>query len=124
MLENVAIDGARGLIVNISGSRAGLKLSETDEIMGFITNNISPDAKIKMGKDYDEAMGDSLRVTVIATGFPARRRQPLAGAAGRPRQAGAAPRTWSPEAADAAAAGGDLDWSKPAFLRMKATRLK
>ena len=124
LLENVAIDGARGLIVNISGSSASLKLSETDEIMGFITNNISPDAKIKMGKDYDEAMGEALRVTVIATGFPARRRQPLAGVTGRLRPAGTAAGRWGPEGGASSEGEGDLDWLKPAFLRIKSTRLK
>ena len=42
--------------------------------MATIQGSVSADANLKMGNAFDESLGDSVRVTVIATGFPAARR--------------------------------------------------
>jgi cell division protein FtsZ len=126
LLENVVMDGAKGLIVNITGRKDSLKLSELEEAMDLITGAASPDAKIKMGKAYDDSLGDSIRITVIATGFPIRRgsRNLLrAGARFQPEQA--APVEKRGTNFSAITSQNELNnWSKPAFLRLKVRKLK
>jgi cell division protein FtsZ len=70
LLEEGAIDGARGILINISGSRS-LKLSEVNEASSIIQNSAHEDANIIFGAVLDEALGDQLKITVIATGFRA-----------------------------------------------------
>lgn len=125
LLENVVIDGARGLIVNIAGRKDTLRTSEVEEIMATIQGNVNPDVKLKMGNFYDETLGDYIRVVVIATGFPARR-----------RGVRLAPGMRSNPAAVAAATEEQTDfqrlnnlnaserWTKPAFQRLKVRKLR
>lgn len=68
LLDNVSIDGATGILYNITAS-SSLSLKEIGHISTIIKENASPGAKIKFGIVDDENMGDVLRVTVIATGF-------------------------------------------------------
>ena len=68
LLEAGAIDGARGILINISGS-SGLKLSEVNEASTIIQNAAHDDANIIFGAVQDESMGDEVKITVIATGF-------------------------------------------------------
>jgi len=68
LLEGVDLHGARGVLVNITASRS-LKMRETREIMETIRGYASDDATVIFGTAYDEAMGESLRVTVVATGL-------------------------------------------------------
>lgn len=68
LLDGVDLSGARGVLVNITASR-NLKLKETKEIMNIIRAYAAEDATVIFGTAYDEAMGDSLRVTVVATGL-------------------------------------------------------
>jgi len=68
LLEDGAIDGARGILINISGSST-LKLSEVNEASTLIQNAAHEDANIIFGAVLDEAMGDDVKITVIATGF-------------------------------------------------------
>lgn len=130
LLENVVMDGAKGLIVNITGRKATLRLSEIEEAMQLIAGAASQDAKIKMGKAYDESLGESLRITVIATGFPARRgNRNLLRAGFRPGTLGGRRPAGldSQEGSDARAAAGPAapeDWGKPAFMRLKVRKLK
>jgi cell division protein FtsZ len=82
LLESGAIDGARGILINITGS-SGLKLSEVNEASGIIQNAAHEDANIIFGAVLDETMGDEVKITVIATGFkqqemPQRRERMLA----------------------------------------------
>jgi cell division protein FtsZ len=82
LLESGAIDGARGILINITGS-SSLKLSEVNEASGIIQNAAHEDANIIFGAVQDEAMGDEVKITVIATGFkqqemPQRRERMLA----------------------------------------------
>ena len=68
LLEAGAIDGARGILINISGSST-LKLSEVNEASTLIQNAAHEDANIIFGAVLDESMGDQVKITVIATGF-------------------------------------------------------
>ena len=68
LLEDGAIDGARGILINISGS-SNLKLSEVNEASTLIQNAAHEDANIIFGAVLDEGMGDDVKITVIATGF-------------------------------------------------------
>ena len=68
LLEAGAIDGARGILINITGS-ASLKLAEVQEACTIIQSAAHEDANIIFGAVMDEKMKDSVKITVIATGF-------------------------------------------------------
>jgi cell division protein FtsZ len=68
LLEDVNLAGARGVLVNITAS-AGLSLKEYYEVMNTIKEFTAEDAMVIVGTVIDEAMGDGLRVTMIATGL-------------------------------------------------------
>jgi cell division protein FtsZ len=68
LLEAGAIDGARGILINITGSNS-LKLAEVQEACTIIQNAADEDANIIFGAVMDEKMKDSVKITVIATGF-------------------------------------------------------
>ncbi len=69
LLEGVNLAGARGVLVNITASRSSLKLRETKEVMNTIRAFAAEDATIIYGGVYDDALGEDLRVTVVATGL-------------------------------------------------------
>jgi cell division protein FtsZ len=68
LLEAGAIDGARGILINITGS-SSLKLHEVNEAAVLIQDAAHEDANIIFGAVLDEKMGDEVKITVIATGF-------------------------------------------------------
>jgi cell division protein FtsZ len=68
LLEAGAIDGARGILINISGS-SSLKLNEVNAASSLIQNAAHEEANIIFGAVLDENMGDEVKITVIATGF-------------------------------------------------------
>jgi cell division protein FtsZ len=68
LLEEGAIDGARGILINITGS-SSLKLSEVNEASSLIQSAAHEDANIIFGAVLDESMGEQVKITVIATGF-------------------------------------------------------
>jgi len=67
-LLDVTIDGARGILFNITGGQ-NLSLFEVNEAAAIIRESAHPDVNIIFGAQIDENMGDEVRVTVIATGF-------------------------------------------------------
>src|SRR5579871_4692789 len=78
LLEAGAIDGARGILINITGS-SSLKLAEVQQACSIIQGAAHEDANIIFGAVLDEKMKDAVKITVIATGFremPAMRRRP------------------------------------------------
>ena len=82
LLESGAIDGARGILINITGS-SSLKLNEVNDASTIIQNAAHEDANIIFGAVQDESMGDDIKITVIATGFRAaqpQRRERMLGA--------------------------------------------
>jgi cell division protein FtsZ len=68
LLEAGAIDGARGILINITGS-SSLKLSEVNEASSLIQSAAHEEANIIFGAVLDEKMGEEVKITVIATGF-------------------------------------------------------
>jgi cell division protein FtsZ len=68
LLEAGAIDGARGILINITGS-SSLKLAEVQEACTIIQTAAHEDANIIFGAVLDDKMKDSVKITVIATGF-------------------------------------------------------
>jgi cell division protein FtsZ len=68
LLEAAAIDGARGILINITGSTS-LKLAEVQQACSIIQSAAHEDANIIFGAVMDEKMKDSVKITVIATGF-------------------------------------------------------
>lgn len=68
LLEDVAINGATGIIINITGG-PDLTLFEVNEASSLITEEAHEDAEIIFGSVIDENLQDEVRVTVIATGF-------------------------------------------------------
>jgi cell division protein FtsZ len=68
LLEAGAIDGARGILINITGS-SSLKLAEVQQACTIIQTAAHDDANIIFGAVMDEKMKDSVKITVIATGF-------------------------------------------------------
>ena len=69
LLEGVNLSGAKGVLVNITAAKGGLKMKEVNEVMNTVKAFAADDAHIIFGAVYDELMGDALRVTVVATGL-------------------------------------------------------
>ncbi|NEN75666.1 cell division protein FtsZ [Pelistega sp. NLN82] len=69
LLEGVNLNGARGILINVTANRSNLKMSEVRKINDIINSYADRNAMIISGTAYDESMGDSVRVTVVATGL-------------------------------------------------------
>jgi cell division protein FtsZ len=67
-LLDVTIDGARGILFNITGGN-DLTLFEINEAAAIIKESAHPDVNLIFGAQIDDSMGDEVRITVIATGF-------------------------------------------------------
>jgi cell division protein FtsZ len=98
-LLEASIDGAHGVLLSIQGG-SDLGLFEINEAAQLVANSAAPDANIIFGAVIDDALGDEVRVTVIAAGFD----EPQAGRA-RPRTT-AYPATQPSAGVTASAAGG------------------
>jgi cell division protein FtsZ len=70
LLEDVSINGATGILLNITGG-PDLTLAEMNEACSLIAEAADPDANIIFGSVIDAHAGDQVRITVIATGFSA-----------------------------------------------------
>ncbi|HEX7400866.1 MAG TPA: cell division protein FtsZ, partial [candidate division Zixibacteria bacterium] len=68
LLDNVSINGAKAVLINITGN-GDLSLLEINEAASLITEAAGSDANIIFGAVIDETLQDEVRVTVIATGF-------------------------------------------------------
>ncbi|MCH0539946.1 cell division protein FtsZ [Streptomyces sp. MUM 203J] len=94
-LLEASIDGARGVLLSISGG-SDLGLFEINEAAQLVSEAAHPEANIIFGAVIDDALGDEVRVTVIAAGFdggqpPARRDNVLGASAGAKREEPSAP---------------------------------
>lgn len=69
-LLEVSIDGAKGVLFNITGGR-NMSMHEIDEAAKAITDAVDPGANIIFGAVLDETMDDDIKITVVATGFDA-----------------------------------------------------
>ncbi|HLO26718.1 MAG TPA: cell division protein FtsZ, partial [Geobacteraceae bacterium] len=68
LLEDIDISGAKGVLVNISGS-ASMTMDEFDDASRIIHEKVHEDANIIIGLVIDESLGDHIKITAIATGF-------------------------------------------------------
>ena len=69
LLEDVDIEGAIGILINIT-SGSDITLHELNQACSVVQDAAHDDANIIVGHVFDESVGDQIRVTVIATGFP------------------------------------------------------
>jgi cell division protein FtsZ len=117
LLEEASIEGAKGVLVNITGGR-DLSLAEVDEAMQIIHSAADPEANIIFGTVTDDRMQNEMKITVIATGFGkvmAATENLYAirsGAAQAPTRANGAAQTTAP-------LRGSSDIDVPAFIRKK-----
>jgi cell division protein FtsZ len=145
LLDGTDLSGASGILVNVTCSR-NVKGREIKEIMSTVKKSAAEDAQIAQGIAYDDNMGDSIRVTVVATGIGnhnAQRRIPLptmasqegiapsalplrqGAQAGEGTHANGTPAVWrsgqsKSEAVSALKRSGMEDLEIPAFLRKEA----
>jgi cell division protein FtsZ len=68
LLEDISIDQAKGVLINITGSTK-TTMDEVIEGSSFVKNEVHPDAEIIWGMVFDDTMADEIRITVIATGI-------------------------------------------------------
>ncbi|MES2528436.1 MAG: cell division protein FtsZ [Bdellovibrionota bacterium] len=68
LLEDISIEGATGIIINITGNKS-LSLNETNSAVSLIMEAADEDAEIIFGTVIDENMGENVKITVIATGL-------------------------------------------------------
>jgi cell division protein FtsZ len=71
LLEDVSIDGATGLLINITGGR-DMTLQEVNEALTLVHDAADPDAEIIFGSLIDDNIRDEVKITIIATGFVSR----------------------------------------------------
>jgi cell division protein FtsZ len=69
LLEDINISDARGVLVNISASKATFQLQEMYDVMETIKAFAAESATVIVGTVYDESLEDALRVTIVATGL-------------------------------------------------------
>ena len=134
LLEDVDLQGARGLLINISGN-TDISLEEYSLVNQIIADMAHPDANIIIGTAIDPEIGDALSVTVVATGLGQAEtlkvvrggRQPVAGPQNygdldQPAINRRNPREPAPmRSAPAASTAADLDFIDiPTFLRRQA----
>jgi cell division protein FtsZ len=115
LLEEASIEGAKGLLINVTGG-LDLTLFEVNEAMSIIHDSADQDANIIFGAVLDERLEDEMKITVIATGFEraAAATEPL-----RPYTS-QQDRTGTAESRSAAADPRRDDLNVPAFIRKKA----
>ncbi|HEY8079086.1 MAG TPA: cell division protein FtsZ, partial [Labilithrix sp.] len=68
LLDDISVEGATGVLINIVGG-ADLKMREIQEAASLVQEQAHEDANIIFGASIDEALGENVKVTVIATGF-------------------------------------------------------
>ena len=69
LLEGIDLSGAKGVLVLVTAAKGSLKLAESKLAMNTIRAYASPEAHVIYGAAYDDALGDEMRVTVVATGL-------------------------------------------------------
>jgi cell division protein FtsZ len=119
LLEEASIDGAKGVLVNITGG-ADLTLFEVDEAMKVIHDAADPEANIIFGTVPDDRMQNEMKITVIATGFE---RQMAEKVHSLPARVGAAGGSSNGQARNSAASAANRlaeDLDVPTFIRKKA----
>ena len=67
LLKEIDIHGAQGILINVTGGD-DMTLGEYDEVVSIIYNLADKDANIICGMVYDQSVGGSMRVTIVASG--------------------------------------------------------
>lgn len=93
LLEDVTIDGATGLLINITGGR-DMTLQEVNEALTLVHDAADPEAEIIFGSLIDDTVSEEMKITIIATGFV--HREPKQRAPAAPVQASLLNRTSAP----------------------------
>ncbi|HEY2511586.1 MAG TPA: cell division protein FtsZ [Polyangiaceae bacterium] len=73
LLDDISVDGATGVLINIVGG-SDMKMKEIQEAASLVQEQAHEDANIIFGASIDETLGENVKVTVIATGFDAQER--------------------------------------------------
>ncbi len=139
LLDNINFKGARGVLLNISASKASLRRSEIRQALEIVQGNAAEGAVVKYGVVYDESLGDQIRITVIATGLGSQETKPqLTVLQGQQLKTGTDNASLVPEdydkpaiwrnnrrggagtGAEARPVAGNIDMDIPAFLRRQA----
>ena len=68
LLEDISIDGATGILINVSAS-SNFTIDELNDACNHIKSKASPSVNLIFGLVLDESLGDKVRITVIATGI-------------------------------------------------------
>jgi len=94
LLDDISVDGATGVLINVVGG-SDLKMKEIQEAASFISEQAHEDANIIFGASIDESLGESVKVTVIATGFDVAQQEEMMEAAAASARPSAPPQSLS-----------------------------
>ncbi|HET6371639.1 MAG TPA: cell division protein FtsZ [Nitrospiria bacterium] len=125
LLEDGSIEGARGVLINISGG-SDLSLHEITEASSVIQEIVDPDANIIFGSAIDQELEDDVKVMVIATGFERGERMEHVEEPAHPKKQVDRPVVKSPFLREIPnrkvirLEAGDDEWDVPTFLRKQA----
>ncbi len=124
LLENISIEGAKGVLVNITGNK-NVTMFEVREVMDFVSSATATSSHVFYGQVFDDGIEDRLKVTVIATGFPARSYKDRV-ANGNKRASLPAFTTAAglPAPVHVGTAPSEDDLRRPAYLRLRNRKLK
>jgi cell division protein FtsZ len=126
LLEEASINGAKGVLVNITGG-GDLTLFEFDEAMRVIHDAADPEANIITGMVTDERMQNEMKITVIATGFDSHKKNEKVHnlpvrqtTAGNPNNLNTTQSRISPPSPGTISLRSEADLEIPTFMRKKA----
>jgi len=107
LLDDISVEGAKGVLVNITGNRS-TSMMEVREAMTLIKEAVSSEAHVFYGQVIDPNLDDRIKITVIATGFPVRRQMK------KPAQ----------EKSEPGEKAGKIDFNRPAYTYWRSQKLK
>ncbi|HQV41162.1 MAG TPA: cell division protein FtsZ [Moraxellaceae bacterium] len=120
LLDDIRLDGARGVLVSIAANE-DLGLDEYSTVGEIVAQFASPEATVVIGTILDPSLGDELRVTVVATGLPksaaATASTPMRLVAGQPAPVPAARPAQAATTAATGTSSASYDYDTPAYLR-------
>lgn len=116
-LLEISIDGATGVLFNITGGR-DLTMAEVDEAAKLVSASVDPDANIIFGATIDEQMVDQVKISVIATGFDETKRR-LKELSVKADESDRKEEAVSPDMKDGDIISDKDEWDIPAFLRQR-----
>jgi len=94
LLDDISVEGATGVLINVVGG-PDLKMKEIQDAASLIQEQAHEDANIIFGASIDETLGESVKVTVIATGFDVAHSEEMMESAASSRSSSAPPQSLS-----------------------------